>query len=210
MHKPLTVAALAAAIALSWASPAGAHVTVSPSTAAKGSYATLTFKVPNEKSTASTTSVEIDLPADHPMRSVSVQPKPGWTYQVDPPEGPARKVVWSGGTVRPGEFDTFSISVGPLPQDAGSLAFKALQTYSDGDVVRWIEPQEGQDEPQHPAPTITLTGAGTDQTTSTAAASPDATDPDEGRNLLVVMVPVLLVASLIGLGALVVIRRRRR
>jgi periplasmic copper chaperone A len=33
------------------------------------------------------------------------------------------------------------------------IVFKALQTYSDGDVVRWIEePVAGEPEPDHPAP----------------------------------------------------------
>ena len=47
-------------------------------------------------------------------------------------------ITWSGGELKPGEFTEFDISVGPLPDDADSLTFKALQTYSDGDVVRWI------------------------------------------------------------------------
>ena len=35
------------------------------------------------------------------------------------------------------------------------MVFKALQTYSDGNVVRWIEePVDGGEEPEHPAPVL--------------------------------------------------------
>jgi Domain of unkown function (DUF1775) len=38
--------------------------------------------------------------------------------------------------------------------------FKALQTYSDGDVVQWIEPTvKGGAEPEHPPPVLKLTKA---------------------------------------------------
>jgi hypothetical protein len=40
------------------------------------------------------------------------------------------------------------------------LQFKASQTYSDGEVVQWIEPTvKGGAEPAHPAPVLTLTKA---------------------------------------------------
>ena len=32
--------------------------------------------------------------------------------------------------------------LGHVPDDADSLTFKALQTYSNGDVVRWIDAQQ--------------------------------------------------------------------
>jgi hypothetical protein len=62
-------------------------------------------------------------------------------------------IVSTGGTIKPGEFDELSISAGPLPTNADRLEFRALQTYSNGDVVRWIEPRPlGGPEPEHPAP----------------------------------------------------------
>ena len=39
--------------------------------------------------------------------------------------------------------------------------FTATQTYSDGEVVSWSDPtMEGQDEPEHPAPVLSLAAAG--------------------------------------------------
>ena len=44
------------------------------------------------------------------------------------------------------------------------IVFKALQTYSDGDIVRWIdEPADGV-ELEHPAPVLKLTKATGDGT----------------------------------------------
>jgi Domain of unkown function (DUF1775) len=52
------------------------------------------------------------------------------------------------------------VFAGPLPTNVGQLEFKALQTYSDGDVVQWIEPTvKGGAEPEHPAPVLKLTKA---------------------------------------------------
>ncbi len=36
-------------------------------------------------------------------------------------------------------FEDFTVSLGPLPTNTDRLVFKAIQTYSNGDVVRWID-----------------------------------------------------------------------
>ncbi|WP_018636754.1 YcnI family copper-binding membrane protein [Parafrankia elaeagni] len=191
-----TLAAAAGTVAL--ALPASAHVTVSPQEATAGGYATLMFKVPTESDSASTTGLDVQFPADTPIASVTVQPKPGWTYQVTrgAPSRPltahgtqinevVTQITWTaqdGGGIRPGEFDTFGISAGPLPEDADQVVFKALQTYSDGEIVRWIDVAgPGGDEPEHPAPAITLTaadeegaGAGGDNAADEASTSAGA------------------------------------
>ncbi|SFE27622.1 uncharacterized protein SAMN05216251_102347 [Actinacidiphila alni] len=187
--RAATVAAFAGATVLLAAVPAFAHVTVTPNAAAKGSYSTVAFKVPNEEDSASTTKLEVNLPADHPVASVSIQPVPGWTAQITKTklakpltsddgtiDEAVTKITWSGGKIAPGQFQQFPVSFGPLPSDTDSLVFKALQTYDNGDIVRWIDvPQEGQPEPQHPAPTLKLTAAATD---SGASASPSASAAD--------------------------------
>lgn len=159
---------LGAALVLT-AAPAWAHVTISPQSAPAGSDAVLTFNVPTESDTANTTQVEIDFPMDHPIASVDVQPKTGWTATVETVKvakpiktdngdvtEAVSKVTWKGGKIEPGQFDQFVVSVG-LPDDANSLEFKTLQTYDDGKIVRWIEdtPQGGP-EPENPAPVLTL------------------------------------------------------
>jgi len=85
-------------------------------------------------------------------------------------------VTWTGGKILPGQYQDFSVAADPLPAGVSQLAFKAIQTYSNGDVVRWIDlPQPGQPAPEHPAPILTLTPAGT--TGSTASTGSAAGDP---------------------------------
>ncbi|MEU6094192.1 YcnI family protein [Streptomyces sp. NPDC047079] len=177
------VAAASAVLFLS--APAFAHVSVQPEgVAAKGDYAVVDFKVPNERDNASTTKLEVTFPTDHPLASVMPQPLDGWTVQVtksklDKPltlhgeqiDETVTKVTWTatGKGIEPGYFQKFPLSVGQLPEDTDHLVFKALQTYSNKEVVRWIEPQkEGQEEPENPAPVLQLTAASSGHHGSTA------------------------------------------
>ncbi|MFD5477012.1 YcnI family copper-binding membrane protein [Streptomyces hawaiiensis] len=164
---------------LALSAPAFAHVTVQPEgTAAKGGYAVVDFKVPNERDNASTTKLEVNFPTDHPLASVMPEPMPGWKIDVtksklDKPlemhgekiTEAVTKVTWTadGKGIEPGYFEKFPLSVGQLPEDTDQLVFKALQTYSNKEVVRWIEvPQKGQDEPDNPAPVLELSAASED------------------------------------------------
>lgn len=165
-----------------------AHVTAQPSTATQGSYTKIAFRVPNEQDKASTVKLEVTFPTDHPIASVEVKDVPGWTAQIDKAtlatplksdDGPiteaVSKITWSGGSLGPDHFAEFEVSMGPLPTDTDKLVFKAVQTYDNGDVVRWIDTSApGGAEPEHPAPTVQLTAktAGTvTAVTPTAAAS---------------------------------------
>ncbi|MGW2373891.1 DUF1775 domain-containing protein [Kitasatospora sp. NPDC001683] len=67
----------------------------------------------------------------------------------------------------------FTVDLGALPDGTDKVVFKALQTYSDGNIVRWIEEaQDGQKEPEHPAPVLHLTAAtGGDATPAASAAA---------------------------------------
>ena len=146
------------------ATSAFAHVTVNPKEAVQGRYAKLAFRVPNERDNAGTTKLEVNLPAEHPFASVSVRPQPGWTYTVEKVKlatpvkvhdneisEAATKITWTGGVIKPHEFNEFEVSVGPLPSDVDSITFKALQTYENGEVVRWIEEETpGGAEPELP------------------------------------------------------------
>ncbi|MCJ1678748.1 YcnI family protein [Streptomyces sp. APSN-46.1] len=166
-------AALAAGTVLVLSGPAFAHVSVQPGDAAKGGYATINFKVPNERDNASTTQLEVNFPVDQPLTSVMPQDVPGWTVKVEKTKldkpltvhgkqinEAVTKVTWSGGKIEAGKFQQFPVSVGKLPEDADQMVFKAIQTYDNDEVVRWIEePKEGAAEPQNPAPVLKLTAA---------------------------------------------------
>lgn len=159
---------------------AGAHVTVSSDEAVQGGHAEIAFRVPTESDTAATVKLQVAFPADTPIASVSVLPHPGWTYQVTRapvaaaiPDGHGGQVTeavsqieWSvtspDTAVKPGEYEVFRVSAGPLPR-ADRAVFKVVQTYSDGQVARWIDDPavEGAPEPEHPAAVLALAPAGT-------------------------------------------------
>ena len=174
----VVLAALVAVVVALVAVPAGAHVSVTPSSAPKGGFEVLSFNVPNEASDANTVKVEVLIPTRYPIASVNTQPLPGWTVAVEKTtlakpvttdDGEVTeavsKITWTAtdGGLNPGEFDLFTISAGPLPTKPNKLTFKAIQTYSNGDVVNWIQQTvKGAPEPEHPAPTLTLTAASKD------------------------------------------------
>ncbi|MFF5252345.1 YcnI family protein [Streptomyces leeuwenhoekii] len=187
--------ALAGTAVLALSAPAFAHVTVQPEgEAAKGGYAVVNFKVPNERDNASTTKVEVSFPGDHPLASVMPQPVQGWDIKVTkstldkPIESHGRKiteavskVTWTadGDGIEPGFFQKFPVSVGALPEDTDQLVFKAIQTYSNKEVVRWIEvPQEGQEEPESPAPVLELSEAEDDHAHGASGASSEEASDD--------------------------------
>ncbi|RPK94316.1 YcnI family protein [Streptomyces sp. ADI98-10] len=186
---------VAASTVLLITGPAAAHVSVQPvGEAAKGGYATLNFKVPNERDQASTVKLEVNFPAGHPLSSVTPQAVPGWKIKVDkskldkPLEVHGKKiteavskVTWTAddSEIAPGYFQQFPVSVGALPEDADQLVFKAIQTYDNKEVVRWIEePTAGGDEPDSPAPVLKLTAAAEDHH---GGAADDAKEADDHK-----------------------------
>ncbi|WP_240136916.1 YcnI family copper-binding membrane protein [Streptomyces sp. MUM 178J] len=170
---------VAASSVLLLSGTAFAHVTVQPQgEAAKGGYATVNFKVPNERDNASTVKLEVSFPADHPLASAMPQPVPGWKAEVtksklDKPlevhgkqiTEAVTKITWTAtdSKIAPGEFQQFPVSMGRLPENAEQLVFKALQTYDNKEIVRWIEePAEGGEQPDSPAPVLKLSAAADD------------------------------------------------
>ncbi|HVX70824.1 MAG TPA: YcnI family protein [Mycobacteriales bacterium] len=186
------------------AAPAAAHVTVHPTSEPAGtSYSVLTFRVPNEMDDARTVKVEIVLPTSTPISGVSVRPVPGWHARVktvtlakpiqtnhgELTVAPSR-IIWSGGDIPVGGYQDFDVSVGQVPDQPGPLVFKALQTYSNGKVVRWIETAPaGSPEPEHPAPTLLLTARGVANESAGSSAGNGA-----DRGLAIAAFAVALVA----------------
>lgn len=184
-------AVIGIALAAMVAGPASAHVHVDGIDVSQGGYGVLTFRVPTESATASTTKVSVAFPADTPIASVSTQPMPGWTASVrtaklskpvTTDDGSVdtyvSSVTWTADSradaIAPGQFQEFSVSAGPLPKVA-ELVLPTTQTYSDGTVVNWNERSaDAAAEPAHPAPVLTLAA---DTTTTAATTSPRQDGP---------------------------------
>ncbi len=184
---------------LATAGPAAAHVTVNADKAVQGGYARVAFRVPNESDSTSTTKLEVFLPEQTPIASVSTMPVPGWSVAVEkgkpatpieahgsPVTEVVKKITWTAGAaaaVKPGQFQEFPVSLGPLPE-VDRLVFKALQTYSDGKVVRWIEepPADGGEEPESPAPVLRLARAADGGAAAPAVAPAAAATAGDGAD----------------------------
>jgi uncharacterized protein YcnI len=229
-----TVAALIGLLVM--AAPAFAHVTVSAQGATRGgSDALITFRVPTESSKASTTGLQVHLPADTaPIADVLVQAQPGWTHPqksitlakaLKTDDGEVTEAVsevdWTatpGNGIKPGEFGAFVVIAGQLP-DAPQITFKVIQTYSDGSQVAWIEvPAPGSiAEPDHPAPTLNLAAASGSSSASpgvTATVAPASSgSKSSGQNGAVIVAVVALVvavaAALLGGYAFLATRKRQ-
>jgi uncharacterized protein YcnI len=187
IRKLLAGTAVSVTIIIGSAGSAFAHVTVDPSTAVQGSEITLGFRVPNEEPNAGTTKIQIFFPSDHPVLGVDPQSVPGWhdtihTANLNPPiktddgllTSYVSEVDWTGGPIQPGHFQEFYVLAQSLPTGTNQIAFKALQTYADGNIVRWIDPiTSGNPSPAHPTPTLTLTAG----VAATAGSSPAASVP---------------------------------
>jgi uncharacterized protein YcnI len=216
-----------ALVALVAAAPAaGAHVTVQPGTGVQGGYMKVDVRVPNERDDSGTKQIEFNLPEDTPIRSVRVEPVPGWDYKIEmraldePLETGSgeevtevvSKITWSGGVIKPGEFMDFPVSLGPLPEDVDSLTFPTIQTYESNEEVGWIEvAEEGAEEPERPAPTLTLTPAeeeGATATTADEAAAAEGTD-DSSDSSNGLAVAALVVGALgLAVGGLALVKSR--
>jgi uncharacterized protein YcnI len=233
-------AALAAGATLALPAVADAHVTVHPNAVPAAGFTVIGVNVPNEEAKATTTRVEVRLPPGFAF--VSTEPVAGWTatettgklatpIQTDDGaiDTQVETVTWTaakGAGIAPGQFQRFPLSV-LIPDQAGRpLAFKALQTYSDGEVVRWI----GAPGSDHPAAQVAVTkassavadypagapgtvgGKGRAATAPAAAADPPGLvygdDSDGDDTLAVVALVVGGLGLLAGGWALVAARRR--
>src|SRR4051794_18170194 len=223
---PAILAVVVAILALG-VGPASAHVTANSADATKGGFAEITLRVPDESDTTSTTSLRVQLPTDTPIANVSIKPVPGWTAtpQTEPLNPPVTdddgnklteaisQITWTadpGAGIKPGQYQTFSISAGPLPK-TDSLVLPTVQGYDDGTEVAWIDPTvQGQAEPEHPAPTLTLASSSgsTEATSSSQAASSSTGSGSSGLAVTALIVGIVgLLTGAVGVAPALGARR---
>jgi uncharacterized protein len=239
MKVPKT-ALLAAAGSLLAPAAAAAHISMHPNTIPAGAFATLNVRVPGEQEGAHVTKVDMLLPPG--FTSLAYENVPGWgvkviNQKVSPPiqtdEGPVSEEVsqvvwtWSGplGMVNNNQFVQFPLSVAIPANLAGqALEFKTLQSYSNGQVVHWIDPSLSA---EHPDPRINVTakggviedvagkeagpeaGQGTARPTSTTQAPVPGSTAGASKGLGLAALILGALGLLAGLGALLAARRPR-
>ena len=232
--KKTYLAAAAACVACFAAASAEAHVTVHPNAVPAGGFTVLDVRVPNERDNAKTTKVDVQFPPG--FLFVSYEPVPGWDVKItfrklakpvtvfgEKFSQEADRVIFTtkGKGLAAGQFVEFPLSVA-VPEKAKSpLTFKALQTYSNGEVVRWI----GSPDAESPAPQVAVLGGkesiadfpgGISSATQAGSAATDGTaaDDDEdddtpSKGLVIAALVVGALGLLAGSAALAACRRRR-
>jgi uncharacterized protein YcnI len=151
----LLSAATAGAVLLT-AGPAAAHVEVEADNAqALAENVKLTFVAESESADAGITELRVVLPEGIAPADVAYDKGPeGWKFTARD-DG----YVIKGSAVKAGEDAEHSVVVKQLP-DAKELAFKTLQTYSDGRIDRWIQLGEPSDDGHgNEAPVLELKAA---------------------------------------------------
>jgi uncharacterized protein YcnI len=190
-----TAAGLATAGVLLLAAPASAHISPTIRSAPAGSYATFSLQVPHGCGDGNTNRLEVKIPDG--ITSVTPEAVPNWTVTrttealnppVDDGEGGTitertATITWAGGPLPHDQLLLFGLSV-KLPDTPGEqLSFPVLQSCDNGEQTDWIEiPKDGEEEPEHPAPTIELTEATGDHHggDEAAASSDESDDGDDG------------------------------
>jgi uncharacterized protein YcnI len=220
LRLPVVAAAVALAVA---AAPAAGHVTAQPPELPAGEFVKVTFRAPNERDVP-TTRISIQFPPE--LDSVKVQPVPGWRYRITTERLPeprevfgervteyVARVDWTAGSIAVPEFQEFPVSM-RLPERGNFgryMTFPALQTYANGEVVRWIQrpesPEGDWDELEEPAPHLLMTSA---EEPEPATRAQLADVDDDARSSRTLAIGGLVVGGLALLVAALGLLRRRR
>jgi uncharacterized protein YcnI len=223
--------------------PAGAqaHISLHPNTIPAGAFATLDVRVPGEQEGAYVKKVDVLFPQG--FTGVNYESVPGWSVNVlesklatpitkdgETINSEVSQIVWTwtgpSGKVGNGQFVQFPLSLA-IPEDATgkSLEFRTVQTYSNGQVVHWIDPSLTA---EHPSPRINVTakggviedvaGAEAGPAPGQAAGSPSpqtstpaavkTTSSGASKGLAIAALILGAVGLLVGLGALTASRRK--
>lgn len=237
--KAKQVAVLLAGGALVAPASAQAHISLHPNTIPAGAFVTLDVRVPGEQEGAYVKKVDVLFPAG--FTGVNYEAVPGWTVKViesklatpitkggETINTEVSQIVWTWngplGQVSNGQFINFPLSLA-IPEIAAGqpLDFKTVQTYSNGQVVHWIDPSLTA---EHPSPRINVTvkggviedvagheagpeagqtGTGQSAPASTPAAAKSSGGASKGLGITALILGAL--GLIAGLGALVVSRR---
>ncbi|MFN8152114.1 MAG: YcnI family protein [Solirubrobacterales bacterium] len=229
MKAAIAVAATILTAALLLPAAAQAHVTVQPTEVPAGSFSRVDVRVPNEEDGAATTKVEVEMPEGFIF--ASYEPVPGWNVKVkneklDEPveaygesyDAQVGTITWTAASdadgIQPSQFQDFGLSVGIPDQytEGDVLSFPAIQTYSNGDVVRWI----GEPDSEDPAAQVTLTAAAEDHHSDMSedehaeetATADEGGDDGDGAPTWLAVLGVVLGAVGIGVGGVALTKRK--
>ncbi len=239
MKKRNKIAVLVVAGALIAPAGAQAHISLHPNTIPEGAFATLDVRVPGEQEKAYVTKVDMQLPPG--FTGVDYSNVPGWTTKEietklatpikqggETIDSEVSQVVWTWvgplNKVENGQFINFPLSIAMPENVAGkALLFPTVQTYSNGQIVHWIETPLTA---EHPAPRVNMTAAGgviqdiagheagpeagqTGASPSTSAPATTTTSSGASKGLGITALILGALGLIIGLVALAASRRNK-
>ena len=240
--KAIKFSPLLAVAALILPTTAQAHISLHPNTIPAGAFATLNVRVPGEQAGAHVTKVDTLFPPG--FTGVDYENVPGWTARVietklakpavedgETIDTKVSQIVWSWtgplGRVEDGQFIDFPLSLAiPSGATGQALEFRTVQTYSNGQVVHWIDPSLSA---EHPAPRINVTAkggviedvageeagpapgqtAGTGQSAQAPNQTATTTTTGAGKTLGIIALILGALGLIAGLTALAASRRHR-
>lgn len=137
MQKQFTAVAIFLLGLFLFTTGASAHVTVKPTTSTTNTWETYTVTVPVEKEVA-TTKVTVQIPNN--VQFELTRSMPDWTAKItkDEKNQQVSTITWEANKdgIQPGEFEKFEF-IAKNPGKASTIAWKAIQYYSDGTSVSW-------------------------------------------------------------------------
>jgi len=207
-----TVLAVVALAAL----PASAHIEPAPVAVEEATSTVISFDVEHGCGDSDSVKFEMKLP-DGVTKPVP-KPPAGWKGTVA--DG---VVTFTGGPQDHHTPLTLAIQM-TVPAKPGQIAFPIIQTCEEGSLD-WIEiTKEGQPEPEHPAPVVTITAAAPTNaeltppadddadaatTTTVAPATTSTSSSDDGSSSAPLIAGIAVIAVIaLGGGAYVLSRRR--
>ena len=209
MKRILSFTGITLAAVVMLAAPAFAHAEFDPDTVDPGASVTLHLSVPNEETTAATVKVELQLPTDHPLTGIKISDVAGWKGVIN-----GNVITWTGGPLKGTDRVSLDFTA-TTPSGDDQINFVALQTYDNGDVARWADPDKADgSEPEHPFPRLKF-GAATDSSTTaapktvavtTTTAPAKKTGSSSSSGLIIGIIAAVVV---VGGGAALAIAKRR-
>lgn len=137
VSKALRVGVLLGLLSMLVVGVASAHVTVSPTEVAKGSFEVFSIRVPSETKNTHTIEVRVAIPEG--VNITRTEPKAGWSTELERSDSGIASVTWKaeGEGLADSEFTEFRMQ-GRVADDANELVWRAYQTYADGSLAEWI------------------------------------------------------------------------
>lgn len=207
MRRLLVVTGVAVTVLLGVASPAFAHVSLTPQSAPAGRLQLYTVQVPNELPDQATVEIDVTLPAGFVLDVA--QSVPGWSTVITRRAGTPVAVAWKAGRIPVGTFASFQIQ-GRNPPQQGSIRWPTVQRY-ERTTVTWNGAATAEDAAPYVrlvAPGTTLAG-GVDGSPPVPLSTGEATD-QLARSRAALGIALALLALGLVLGPLSVGFLRRR